>query len=59
MRTRNANAEPTIVRFRFAAMSEPEIVFHIVVLVIAVLGILVSLAGIAFWWVSRKLDRLT
>jgi hypothetical protein len=28
-------------------------------LVIGVLGILVSLAGIAFWWVSRKMNRLS
>ena len=40
-------------------MSEPETVLHIAILVIAVLGILISLAGIAFWWVSRKMGRLT
>ena len=46
-------------RFRFAAMSMPEITIHTAILVIAVLGILISLAGIAFWWVSRKMNRLT
>jgi len=40
-------------------MSSDEIVIHTAILVVAVLGILVSLAGIAFWWVSRKLKRLT
>jgi hypothetical protein len=40
-------------------MSAPETVFHTAVLVIAVLGMLISLPGIAFWWVSRKMNRLT
>jgi hypothetical protein len=40
-------------------MDASDTVIHIVVLVIAVLGILISLAGIAFWWVSRKMNRLT
>jgi hypothetical protein len=40
-------------------MSEFEIVFHTVVLVIAILGVLISLAGITFWWVSRKVKRLS
>jgi hypothetical protein len=40
-------------------MDEPEILFHTALLVIGVLGILISLAGIAFWWVSRKMNRLT
>jgi hypothetical protein len=44
---------------RFAAMSVPEITIHTAILVIGVLGILVSLAGIVFWWVSRKMNRLT
>jgi hypothetical protein len=57
--TARANTEPTIVRFRFAAMSDLEIVFHSVVLVIAILGVPISLAGIAFWWVSRKMKRLS
>ena len=51
--------EPTIVHFRFAAMDTPETLIHIAVLVIGVLGILASLAAIAFWWVSRKIKRLT
>jgi len=40
-------------------MDAPEILIHTAVLVLGVLGILVSLAGIAFWWVSRKMNRLT
>jgi hypothetical protein len=40
-------------------MSAPEIAIHTTVLVIGVLGILVSLAGIVFWWVSRKMKRLS
>lgn len=40
-------------------MTAPEITIHTVILVVAVLGILISLAGIAFWWVSRKMNRLT
>jgi hypothetical protein len=40
-------------------MDTPNVLFHTAVLVIGVLGILVSLAGIAFWWVSRKMNRLT
>jgi hypothetical protein len=40
-------------------MSVPEITIHTAILVIGVLGILVSLAGIVFWWVSRKMNRLT
>jgi hypothetical protein len=40
-------------------MDAPHAIIHTVVLVIAVLGIVVSLAGIAFWWVSRKMNRLT
>jgi len=47
------------VRCRFAGMSSPETVAHVVILVLAVLGIFISLAGIAFWWVSRKMNRLT
>jgi hypothetical protein len=38
-------------------MSSPEIAVH--TLVFLMLGILISLAGIAFWWVSRKMNRLT
>ena len=44
---------------RFGGMDTPDAVFHTAVLVIAALGILISLAGIAFWWVSRKMNRLT
>jgi hypothetical protein len=40
-------------------MDTSDAVFHIAVLVIGVLGILLSLAGIAFWWASRKMSRLT
>jgi hypothetical protein len=40
-------------------MDASELLVHGAVLVIAVLGILISLAGIAFWWVSRKMNRLT
>jgi hypothetical protein len=40
-------------------MDAPELLIHGAVLVIAVLGIFISLAGIAFWWVSRKMNRLT
>jgi hypothetical protein len=39
-------------------MSSPTII-HTGVLVAAVAGILISLGGIAFWWVSRKMNRLT
>lgn len=46
-------------RSRFVAMSSPETVAHVVILVLAVLGIFISLAGIAFWWASRKMNRLT
>ena len=44
---------------RFGGMDTPDALVHTAVLVIGVLGILVSLAGIAFWWVSRKMNRLT
>ena len=44
---------------RFAGMSKPEIAIHMVLLVSAVFGVSVSLAGIGFWWVSPKLNRLT
>jgi hypothetical protein len=47
------------VHCRFGGMDAPEILIHTVVLAVAVLGILISLAGIAFWWVSRKMNRLT
>jgi hypothetical protein len=40
-------------------MNSAELVIHTTILVVAVLGILISLAGIAFWWVSRKMKRLT
>jgi hypothetical protein len=40
-------------------MGSPDAIVHTAVLVIGVLGILISLAGIAFWWVSRKINRLT
>jgi len=40
-------------------MDASDAVFHIAGLVIGVLGILLSLAGIAFWWASRKMNRLT
>jgi hypothetical protein len=40
-------------------MSSAEIAIHTAILVVAVLGILIALAGIAFWWVSRKMNRLT
>jgi hypothetical protein len=35
------------------------VAFHTAVLVLAALGIFISLAGIAFWWVARKINRLT
>jgi len=44
---------------RFGGMDALHATVHTAVLVLAVLGILVSLAGIAFWWVSRKMNRLT
>ena len=40
-------------------MDVPQTIVHTTVLVIGVLGILISLAGISFWWVSRKMNRLT
>ena len=40
-------------------MSSAEIVIHTAILVVAVPGILIALAGIAFWWVLRKMNRLT
>jgi hypothetical protein len=40
-------------------MDAPDAIVHTAILVLAALGILVSLAGIAFWWVSRKMNRLT
>jgi hypothetical protein len=40
-------------------MDAPDAIVHTAVLVVGVLGILISLAGIAFWWVSRKMNRLT
>jgi len=40
-------------------MGPPDVIVHTAILVIGVLGILISLAGIAFWWVSRKMNRLT
>jgi len=54
-----AGPEPLWVHCSFATMSLEEITIHIVILVVAVLGILIALAGIAFWWVSRKMKRLT
>jgi len=53
------NSEPVPVHCRFGGMDAPEILIHTVVLAVAVLGILISLAGIAFWWLSRKMNRLT
>ena len=53
------NSEPAPVQCRFGGMDAPDILVHTAVLAIAVLGILISLAGIAFWWVSRKMNRLT
>jgi len=55
----NRKSEPAAVHCRFGGMDAPEILIHTAVLVLGVLGILVSLAGIAFWWVSRKMNRLT
>jgi len=40
-------------------MVSTEVVIHTAILVVAALGILISLAGIVFWWVSRKMNRLT
>jgi len=40
-------------------MDTSDAVLQDAVLVIGVLGILLSLAGIAFWWASRKMNRLT
>jgi hypothetical protein len=40
-------------------MSSVEIAIHTATLIVAVLGLLIALAGIAFWWVSRKMNRLT
>jgi hypothetical protein len=40
-------------------MGAPETLIHTGVLVIGILGVLASLAGLAFWWVSRKIKRLT
>jgi len=55
----NRRSEPVPVHCRFGGMDTPNVLFHTAVLVLGVLGILVSLAGIAFWWVSRKMNRLT
>jgi hypothetical protein len=45
---------------RFAGMmSKLEIAIHMVILVSAVFGVILSLAGIGLWWISRKLNRLT
>jgi hypothetical protein len=41
-------------------MSTPQIALHTAILALAGLGILISLAGMVFWWVSRKkMKRLT
>ncbi|MFY9685178.1 MAG: hypothetical protein WAJ88_05210 [Pseudolabrys sp.] len=55
----NRRSEPATVHCRFGDMDTPNILLHTAVLVIAVLGILISLSGIAFWWVSRKMKRLS
>jgi hypothetical protein len=56
-----AAMEPSNVCSRFAGIDWPEILFHIAILSLAVLGILISLGGIAFLWVWRKTktNRLT
>ena len=51
--------ELTPAQCRFGGMDAPDAIVHTAVLVVGVLGILISLAGIAFWWVSRKMNRLT
>jgi hypothetical protein len=53
------NSEPARAHRRFGGMDTAHTLIHIAILAIAALGILISLAGIAFWWVSRKMNRLT
>jgi hypothetical protein len=55
----NGKSEPARAHCRFGGMGPPDAIVHTAILVIGVLGILISLAGIAFWWVSRKMNRLT
>ena len=55
----SAAAEPVPAYHRSGGMDAPDAIVHTAVLVVGVLGILISLAGIAFWWVSRKMNRLT
>jgi hypothetical protein len=40
-------------------MDAQDAIVHTALLAVGVLGILISLAGIVFWWVSRKMNRLT
>jgi hypothetical protein len=44
---------------RSGGMDAPDVIIHAVITALAVLAILVSLTGIVFWWVSRKMNRLT
>ncbi|HET9716442.1 MAG TPA: hypothetical protein VFP60_09695 [Pseudolabrys sp.] len=41
------------------SMSEPAIVIHTAVLILAGLALLLSLAGIAYWWIGRKIRKIT
>jgi hypothetical protein len=47
-----------VVRRRFADMSSLEIVIHATILILAALGILISLGGIASLWAFRKMADL-
>jgi hypothetical protein len=51
--------EPARAHRRFAGMSSPETIVHGAILVLGLIGIVVSVAGLVLWWVSRKLKRLT
>jgi hypothetical protein len=37
----------------------PDIVANLAILSFALLGILIGLAGIVWWWVSKKMSKLT
>jgi hypothetical protein len=39
-------------------MSTREIVIHTVIVIVAALGIFISLAGMTFLWVSRKMKKM-
>lgn len=51
--------EPTHATLRFAGMPWPETIVHVAILALGLLGIVVAVAGLVLWWVSRKMKRLT